>query len=98
MLALAWLLSGTDPSTLADPSTWQQFGVFGIVFVVMTILGGGSILWLLRDRARLVASLAAADARERTLYDRIIEQGATLAPVLERNTRALDRAEARHER
>lgn len=40
-----------DPAPL-DPSLWNQFGPFAVVFVVMTTLGGGAIAWLLRDRLR----------------------------------------------
>lgn len=105
MLAL-WQSVAQDPTALADPSLWTQFGPFAIVFVVMATLGGGIILWLLRDRAKReaehTAALIAADERERALYDRIIANGEKFGPILdantqaiERNTRALERAEAR---
>lgn len=80
-----------DPTALADPSLWEQFGPFAIVFVVMTILGGGIIAWLLKDRAKIIA-------RNDELTDQLIEASSRavglvegMKPLLEANTRVLDR-------
>ena len=74
----------------SDPSTWEQFGPFAIVFVLMA----AAIGWLLRERGiertSHQAEIADRDARERVLYDRIIAQGEHFAPVLERTTWALE--------
>lgn len=79
-------------SSPVDPSIWEQFGPFGIVFVLMVFAIG----WLLKERSileqRHQAESAERDARERVLYDRIISQGEHFAPVLEQTNWVLDRA------
>lgn len=70
-----WLVPAQagDPTSLVDPSLWTQFGPFAIVFVVMTILGGGIITWLLRDRSRQQAAHEAALAATKRAYDEDVE-------------------------
>lgn len=81
-----------DPTQL-DPSLWSQFGPFATVFVVMTTLGGGIILWLLRDRTALRRERSDGDQRERDLYDRIIATNEQFIPLMERLLRAVERSE-----
>ena len=86
MLVLAALVAaGTG---IDDPGLWTQFGPWGAALAVLA----GAIVWLLRDRARLLTDIDERDARERALYDRIIAQGDHIAPVLVENTEALCRA------
>lgn len=91
--------AGTD---LAKPSTWEQFGAFGLVFVVMVTLGGGVIYWLLRDRARMeadhAAQLAKVEAQRDELFNQVVQSGIRAAvlveqvgPIVEANTSALNR-------
>lgn len=78
------MLSQGNP--LADPSVWEQFGPFGIVFVVMTFMGGGIIFWLLRDRVRLIAERDAAYAEARAADAKLLEQAGILLPAAQTMT------------
>ena len=78
-----WLLSAETPDL------WSQFGPWGASLAVLA----AAIGWLLRDRSRLLRTIKDGEDRERALYDRIIDQGDKLGPLIERNTRAIERAE-----
>lgn len=65
-----------------DPSLWEQFGPFGIVFVLMAIAIG-----------YLARQLTESQTRERQLYDRITDQAEAFAPLIERLLRELERRE-----
>jgi len=80
---------------LSDPSTWEQFGPFGIVFVVMSILGTCMIAALLYDRRQTridheaeVAQLRAERDAERERSDACaaaqLAQAERLIPIVER--------------
>lgn len=87
---------------LVKPSTWEQFGPFAIVFVVMSLLGGGIIGWLLKDRAQTkkehAEQLAKVEAQRDALFAQVVDtQGRTsgllerVGPTIETNTETLAR-------
>lgn len=82
---LAGALAQAD---LANPSMWEQFGPFAIVFVVMSLLGGGIIGWLLKDRTQLKADhdakLAQVEGQRDEYAREVIESSARVAALLER--------------
>lgn len=72
-----WLLSATT----GDPTLWTQlFGPWGASLGVLA----GALVFTTR-------LLLQSQARERQLYDRVIDQGEKLAPVLEEAVRELRR-------
>lgn len=104
MLVASPLVAQADPN-LANPSTWEQFGPFGIVFVVLVGLGGGIIGWLLRERSRVeadhqaaisglkaehAAEMATLTAQRDDLFNQVVETGERVTSVVERSAPLLE--------
>lgn len=74
----------------------QQFGAYAVALLLC--LGG--LVWLARDRARIIADRDAERAANTALSARLVDQAERIVPVLERGahvmedvTRFLDRLE-----
>lgn len=71
-------------ASVVDPSLWTElFGPWGAALAVLAAWAGLATKgWM--------ASLG----RERKLYERVIDQGAELGPLIQENTRELKRLDA----
>lgn len=80
-LALIVLLSQEAP---IDARTFDVFGAWGVCLALLL----AAVVWLARQ-------LAAANAANRELSDRLVAQAEKSIPILERTTAALERREDR---
>lgn len=72
-----------------DPSTLERLGTAGIVAVILL----GVIVWLVKDRARIITDRDAERVKAEALAERLVSTIERVIPVLDRAERALDRRE-----